>query len=84
MDTASIIGLLVWFCCILYSSIRYFTSGYIRGQFCSSRVRHIPELFFNLIEAVLGDPDMFLGLPDPDPLVRGTDPAPDPDPSLFS
>ncbi len=24
---------------------------------------------------------MFLGLPDPDPLVRGTDP--DPDPSLF-
>jgi hypothetical protein len=35
---------------------------------------------------------MFLGLPDPDPLVRGTDPdlapnpdpAPDPDPSLFS
>jgi hypothetical protein len=25
---------------------------------------------------------MFLGLPDPDPLVRGTDP--DPDPSLFS
>ncbi len=35
------------------------------------------------------DPDVFgppgsglLGLPDPDPLVRGTDP--DPDPSLFS
>ncbi len=29
---------------------------------------------------------MFLGLPDPDPLVRGMDPdpAPDPDPSLFS
>ncbi len=27
---------------------------------------------------------MFLGLPDPDPLVRGTDLAPDPDPSLFS
>jgi hypothetical protein len=29
---------------------------------------------------------MFFGLPDPDPLVRGTDPylAPDPDPSLFS
>jgi hypothetical protein len=28
---------------------------------------------------------MFLGLPDPDALVRGTDPAPapDPDPSLF-
>jgi hypothetical protein len=25
---------------------------------------------------------MFLGLSDPDPLVRGTDPAPDPDPSL--
>jgi hypothetical protein len=25
-----------------------------------------------------------LGLPDPDPLVRGTDPAQDPDPSLFS
>ena len=23
---------------------------------------------------------MFLGLPDPDPLVRGMDPAPDPDP----
>jgi hypothetical protein len=29
---------------------------------------------------------MFLGLLDPDPLVRGTDPDPDPapDPSLFS
>ncbi len=27
---------------------------------------------------------MFLGLPDPDPLVRGMDPAPDPEPSLFS
>jgi hypothetical protein len=29
---------------------------------------------------------MFLGLPDPDPLVRGMDPdlAPNPDPSLFS
>jgi hypothetical protein len=33
---------------------------------------------------------MFLGIPDPDPLVRGMDtapdpaPAPDPDPSLFS
>ncbi len=26
---------------------------------------------------------MFLGLPDPAPLVRGTDPDPDPDPSLF-
>jgi hypothetical protein len=27
---------------------------------------------------------MFLGLPDPDPLIRGMDPAPDPYPSLFS
>jgi hypothetical protein len=27
---------------------------------------------------------MFLGLPDPDQLVRGKDPDPDPDPSLFS
>ncbi len=27
---------------------------------------------------------MCLGLLDPDPLVRGTDPAPDPDPSFFS
>ncbi len=29
---------------------------------------------------------LFLGLPDPDPLVRGMDPAPnlDPDPSFFS
>jgi hypothetical protein len=27
---------------------------------------------------------MLLGLPDPDPLVRGMDPAPDPEPSLFS
>jgi hypothetical protein len=27
---------------------------------------------------------MFLGLSDPDRLVRGMDPAPDPDPSLFS
>ncbi len=27
---------------------------------------------------------MFLGLPDRDPLVRGTDPDPNPDPSLFS
>jgi hypothetical protein len=35
MDTASIIGLLVWFCCILYSSIRYFTTGYIRGQYAA-------------------------------------------------
>ena len=26
---------------------------------------------------------MFLGLPDPDPLVRDTDPAPDPDPSII-
>jgi hypothetical protein len=26
---------------------------------------------------------MFLGLPDPDPFVRGTDPDPAPDPSLF-
>ncbi len=26
----------------------------------------------------------FLGLPDPDPLVRGTDPYPAPDPTLFS
>jgi hypothetical protein len=25
---------------------------------------------------------MFLGLPDPDPLVRVMDPAPDPDPSI--
>ncbi len=25
---------------------------------------------------------MFLGLPDPDPLVRGMNPDPDPDPSL--
>jgi hypothetical protein len=25
---------------------------------------------------------MFLGLPDPDPLVRGMDPDPDPDPAL--
>lgn len=23
MDTASIIGLVVWFCCVLYSSIRW-------------------------------------------------------------
>jgi hypothetical protein len=27
---------------------------------------------------------MFLGLPDPDPLVRGTDPDPDPDPSTHN
>jgi hypothetical protein len=27
---------------------------------------------------------MFLGLPDPDPLVRGMDPAPNLDPFLFS
>jgi hypothetical protein len=27
---------------------------------------------------------MFLCLPDPDPLVRGTDPDPAPDPSVFS
>ncbi len=27
---------------------------------------------------------MFMSLPDPDPLVRGMDPAPAPDPSLFS
>jgi hypothetical protein len=27
---------------------------------------------------------MFLGLPDPDPLVRGTEPNPALDPSLFS
>jgi hypothetical protein len=26
---------------------------------------------------------MFLGLPDPDPLVRGMDPAPHPDPSII-
>jgi hypothetical protein len=26
---------------------------------------------------------MFLGLPDPDPLVRGMDPDPDSDPSLL-
>jgi hypothetical protein len=26
---------------------------------------------------------MFLGLPDPDPLVRGIDPDPDPDPSII-
>ncbi len=26
---------------------------------------------------------MFLGLSEPDPLVRGTDPAPDPDPSII-
>jgi hypothetical protein len=26
---------------------------------------------------------MFLGLPDPDPLVRGMDPDPDPDPSII-
>jgi hypothetical protein len=26
---------------------------------------------------------MFLGLPDPDPLVRAVDPAPDPDPSII-
>jgi hypothetical protein len=26
---------------------------------------------------------MFWGLPDQDPLVRGTDPDPNPDPSLF-
>ncbi len=26
---------------------------------------------------------MFLGLPDPDPLVIDTDPAPDPDPSII-
>jgi hypothetical protein len=26
---------------------------------------------------------MFLGLPDPDPLVRGLDPALDPDPSII-
>jgi hypothetical protein len=34
------------------------------------------------------DPDrricMFFALPDPDPLVRGTEPDPDLDPSLFS
>jgi hypothetical protein len=27
---------------------------------------------------------MFLSLPDPDPLVRGADPDPAPEPSLFS
>ena len=27
---------------------------------------------------------MFLGLPDPDPLVRGANPDPTPDPSFFS
>ena len=27
MDTASIIGLLVWFCCVLYSSIRSTTNS---------------------------------------------------------
>jgi hypothetical protein len=26
---------------------------------------------------------MFLGLPDPDPLVKGMDPDPDPDPSII-
>jgi hypothetical protein len=33
-------------------------------------------------QTVFGDPDV-LGFPDPDPLVRGTDPDPAPDPSLL-
>jgi hypothetical protein len=41
------------------------------------------------ISSSVGDPDpqdphVFLALPNPDPFVRGTDPAPALDPSLFS
>jgi hypothetical protein len=39
-----------------------------------------PEIM-NLLLRKIRDPHV-LGLPDPDPLVKGTDP--DPDPSLFS
>jgi hypothetical protein len=43
------------------------------------------NLFLLMIVPVLGIRiRMFLGLPDPDPLVRGADPDPAPDPSLFS
>ena len=32
MDTSSIVGLVVWFCCVLYSSIRYFFDLSLQAQ----------------------------------------------------
>jgi hypothetical protein len=46
----------------------------------------MPNLTMNMLLSSVGDPDpqvpRVLGLPDPDPLVKGIDP--DPDPFLFS
>jgi hypothetical protein len=56
-------------------------------EVCSTQVnqlyyKHLPSTWaYIALKAVLGI-RMFLGHPDPDPLVRGTDP--DPDPALFS
>ncbi len=56
--------------------------------------RHLRVLTLQVLTAVLGIRFrnriwirricMFLGLPDPDPLVRSLDPAPAPNPSFFS
>ncbi len=59
-----------------------------------TQAQHAPEPknsidFHMYSKASVGDPDPdphVFGIPDPDPLVRGadSDPAADPDPSLFS
>ncbi len=44
----------------------------------------VPKLLYLLYITSVADPDPYdLGLPDTDPFVRGTDPAPDPDPSII-
>jgi|LakMenEpi03Aug12_release.lakeMendotaPanAssembly.Ray.scaffolds.fasta_scaffold182749_2 hypothetical protein len=73
-------------------------SQQVAGQLVLQRPLYtttIPSLVFPILIFLAGSPGlgirirrirMFLGLSDPDPLVRGTDPDPDPapDPSLFS
>jgi hypothetical protein len=52
---------------------------------CVKLSKYYKHFMYFMILSSVGDPDPHvLGLPDLDPLVRGMDPDPDPDSSLFS
>jgi hypothetical protein len=77
-------------CLRMLARLNYIMGDHVEAMACQQKVSNtLPVHVQNRetgreeIEAVLGI-RMFLGLPDPEPLVRGTDPDPDPDPSLFS
>ncbi len=66
-------------------------NNYVGIIYINYLIQKLRSSFYNILKSSVADPDsnpgrihrihMFLGLPDPDPLVRGMDP--DPDPSII-